>query len=51
MVMVRRIVVVVFGRVPLGAMVGMPSGMIGLHRKLTRAVRKGPEKRYQGKRT
>jgi hypothetical protein len=53
MVVVSRVVVVVVvvvGRVPMGAMVGVPSGMIGLYRKLAWAMGQGPEKRCQCKR-
>jgi hypothetical protein len=50
MVVVRRVVMVVIRRVPMRAMVGVPSGMIGLHRKLAWAMRQGPEKRCQDKR-
>jgi hypothetical protein len=51
MVVVSRVVVVVVRRVPMGAMIGVPSGMIGLHRKLAWAMRQGPEKWCKGKRT
>lgn len=50
MVVVRRVVMVVIRRVPMRAMVGVPSGMIGLHRKLAWAMGQGPEKRCQDKR-